>query len=97
MELVTERLIVRDWTPEDAEAALTIYGSADVARWLTPVMDRVTDAAAMRSVLQAWQEAQPNLPDPRGRWAIVRRSDGQVVGGLGIRLLPPYEDDLEIS
>src|SRR5260370_13019650 len=52
----------------------------------------------MRGLLQAWQEAQPNLPKPRGRWAVERRDGGGVVGGLSIRLLPPpYEDDLEVS
>jgi RimJ/RimL family protein N-acetyltransferase len=60
-------------------------------------MDQVHDVAAMRSVLQAWHESQPNLPPPRGRWAVQRRDDGAVVGGLGIRLLPPFEDDLELS
>ncbi|MFF1870291.1 GNAT family N-acetyltransferase [Kitasatospora herbaricolor] len=40
---------------------------------------------------------QPDLLAPRGRWAVQRRDDGAVVGGLGIRLLPPYEDDLEMS
>ncbi|OXM39094.1 GNAT family N-acetyltransferase, partial [Amycolatopsis alba DSM 44262] len=73
MDLTTERLIVRDWSEDDAEAALAIYGTADVTRWLTPAMDRVTDAAAMRSVLQAWQQAQPNLVPPRGRWAVQRK------------------------
>ncbi|WP_194892744.1 GNAT family N-acetyltransferase [Catenulispora pinisilvae] len=97
MPLTTERLIIRDWTADDAEAALAVYGSGDVAHWLTPAMDRVGDAAAMRSVLQAWTEAQPNLAAPRGRWAVQRRKDGAVIGGLGIRLLPPYEEDLEIS
>ncbi|MFJ3792802.1 GNAT family N-acetyltransferase [Kitasatospora sp. NPDC090091] len=97
VSLTTDRLIVRNWSVDDAEQALAIYGSPDVARWLTPVMDRVGDVAAMRSVLQAWQEAQPNLPTPRGRWAVERKEDGAVVGGLGIRLLPPFEDDLEMS
>lgn len=97
MPLTTDRLIVRDWSADDADAALAIYGSAEVTQWLTPAMHRVEDMAAMRSVLQAWQEAQPNLPRPRGRWAIQRRDDGAVVGGLAIRLLPPYEDDLELS
>ncbi|MFI9331370.1 GNAT family N-acetyltransferase [Kitasatospora sp. NPDC052868] len=97
ISLTTERLIIRDWSIDDAEQALEIYGSPEVARWLTPAMDRVGDVAAMRSVLQAWQEAQPNLPVPRGRWAVQRKEDDAVVGGLGIRLLPPYEDDLEMS
>ena len=48
--LTTDRLIVREWEVDDADAALAIYGAAEVTRWLTPVMDRVTDAAAMRSV-----------------------------------------------
>jgi RimJ/RimL family protein N-acetyltransferase len=95
--LTTDRLVIRDWSVDDADEALAIYGSPDVTRWLTPAMDRVGDGAAMRSVLQAWQEAQPNLPPPRGRWAIQRRDDGSIIGGLGIRLLPPYDDDLELS
>lgn len=93
----TERLTIRDWTVDDADDALGIYGAPDVTRWLTPAMDRVTDRAAMRSVLQAWTEAQPNLPAPRGRWAIQRQDQPAPVGGLAIRLLPPYEEDLEIS
>ncbi|GAA3849680.1 MULTISPECIES: GNAT family N-acetyltransferase [Amycolatopsis] len=95
--LITDRLVIRDWTADDADAAFAIYGSEEVTHWLTPVMDRVGDVAAMRAVLHAWHEAQPNLPPPRGRWAMERREDGQVIGGLAIRLLPPYEEDLELS
>lgn len=97
MPLTTERLVIRDWSADDVAAALAIYGSGEVTHWLTPAMDRIEDIAAMRSVLQAWQEAQPNLLRPRGRWAVERRDGGGVVGGVGIRLLPPYEDDLEVS
>ena len=95
--LTTDRLIIRDWSDDDAGTALAIYGSPDVAHWLTPAMDRVGDVAAMRSVLQAWQEARPNLPTPRGRWAVQRQDDNAVIGGLAIRLLPPYDEDLEVS
>jgi RimJ/RimL family protein N-acetyltransferase len=95
--LETDRLLIRDWTDDDAKVALEIYGTEDVARWLTPALERVGDLDAMRAVLQAWIEAQPNLVVPSGRWAIARREDGEVVGGLVIRLLPPYEEDLEIG
>jgi RimJ/RimL family protein N-acetyltransferase len=95
--LVADRLVVRDWSPEDAEAAFEIYGSREVTHWLTPAMERIGDVTSMRLVLEAWQEAQPNLLPPRGRWAVQRREDGLVVGGLGIRLLPPYDEDLELS
>jgi RimJ/RimL family protein N-acetyltransferase len=95
--LETDRLLIRDWTEGDAQAALEIYGAEDVARWLTPALRQVGDLDAMRAVLQAWVEAQPNLVPPSGRWAIARRDDGEVVGGLVIRLLPPYDEDLEIG
>lgn len=95
--LITERLLVRAWEANDDDAALAIYGAAEVTRWLTPVMDKVPDAAAMRSVLQAWTEAHLNMPAPRGRWAVQLREGGEVIGGLAIRLLPPYEEDLELS
>lgn len=97
LTLQTDRLLIRDWEEDDAEAALEIYGSADVAQWLSPAIDKVTDAATMRVILQAWIEAQPNFVVPAGRWAVVRQDDGEVVGGLLIRLLPPYEEDLEIG
>lgn len=95
--MMTDRLLVRSWEMEDADDALAIYGVADVTGWLTPSTDRIGDVAAMRSVLAAWVEAQVNLLPPRGRWAVQRRGDGAVVGGLAIRLLPPYQQDLEIS
>jgi RimJ/RimL family protein N-acetyltransferase len=93
----TDRLIVRPWTDGDVDAALSIYGSEQVARWLTPAMDRVGDLAAARTLLQDWQQEQPTLVRPEGRWAIQRIADGAVVGGLGIRPLPPQADDLELN
>jgi RimJ/RimL family protein N-acetyltransferase len=99
MPLVTERLVVRDWTTtdSDAHAALTLYGRPEVTGWLTPAIASVADLAAMRAVVHAWTEAQPNLTPPTGRWAIQRRSDDSVVGGLVLRLLPPYDHDLELT
>ncbi|GAB3213417.1 GNAT family N-acetyltransferase [Marinactinospora thermotolerans] len=95
--LRTERLLIQDWRVEDAEAAFAVYGSEEVSRWLTPLMRPVGDVGAMRSVLEAWVEAQPNLVPPAGRWAILRRDDATVIGGLSIRLLPPFEEDFELS
>lgn len=95
--LQTDRLLIRDWTEADADAALAIYGSADVAQWLSPALEQVRDTTTMRAILQAWAEAQPNLILPSGRWAVVRREDDLVIGGLMIRLLPPYDEDLEIG
>ena len=95
--MVTDRLRVRPWATTDADDALATYGVADVTGWLTPATDKVGDVTAMRSVLETWAQAQDPYSEIGGRWAIERRADGVVVGGLAIRLLPPYEEDLEIS
>jgi hypothetical protein len=93
----TERLVVRPWSEDDAEAALAVYGTADVSRWLTPAMDRVEDLTAMLALLRAWREEQPTLAAPEGRWAVQRVADGVVIGSVGIRALPPQGDDLELT
>ncbi|MEU7631079.1 GNAT family N-acetyltransferase [Nocardia sp. NPDC049220] len=94
--LTSDRLTIRGWTADDAESALGIYGSPEVARWLTPVMEQVDTIDAMRRTLEAWQQAQPDLIPPQGRWAVERNDDRAVIGGVSIRLLPPA-DDLELS
>ncbi|MBB5159757.1 GNAT family N-acetyltransferase [Saccharopolyspora phatthalungensis] len=97
--LITDRLIVRDWTTSDADvqAALALYGRPEVTEWLTPVIANVADLTAMRAVVQSWTESQPNLVPPTGRWAMQRRCDDAVVGGLVLRTLPPYDHDLELT
>jgi RimJ/RimL family protein N-acetyltransferase len=90
--LTTERLVLRPWTVEDAGAALGAYGEAEVARWLTPAMDRVPDPAAMRLVLQQWVAEAERMTAPAGRWAIERRGDAAVVGGATLLPLQPDEE-----
>jgi RimJ/RimL family protein N-acetyltransferase len=94
--LVTERLVLRPWTPDDAEAALASYGNADVARWLAPEMDTVPDAAAMRLVLQQWVAEDARLLTPAGRWAIEAQEDHRLIGGATLLPLAP-DDEYEIG
>jgi RimJ/RimL family protein N-acetyltransferase len=95
--LVTDRLILRPWRSEDADDALEVYGDAEVARWLSPAMDRAPDAPAMRLLLQQWIAEDSRLVPPAGRWAIVRQEDKQVIGGAIMLPLPPGDEDLEIG
>jgi len=90
--LLTERLVLRSWEVDDAAAALGAYGDAEVARWLTPAMDRVPDLATMRLVLQQWVAEDTRMTAPAGRWAIERRRDGEVIGGATLLPLPPDEE-----
>jgi RimJ/RimL family protein N-acetyltransferase len=94
--LVTERLVLRPWNTEDAGAALKAYGDAEVARWLTPVMDRIRDEAAMRVVLERWVAEDARMLTPAGRWAVELRAGGQLVGGASLLPLPP-DDEFEIG
>ena len=94
--LVTERLVLRPWSPDDAMAALGTYGAAEVARWLTPVMDRVRDEAAMRLVLQQWAAEDARMLTPAGHWAVELHADGRLVGGATLLPLPP-DDEFEIG
>jgi RimJ/RimL family protein N-acetyltransferase len=94
--LVTERLVLRPWSVEDAEAALGAYGDAEVARWLAPAMDVVNDLAAMRVVLQQWVAEDARMMTPAGRWAIELRQDRRVIGGATLLPLPP-EEEFEIG
>jgi RimJ/RimL family protein N-acetyltransferase len=95
--LESERLVLRPWTIDDADAALEIYGSEEVSRWLSPTMNRVHDVDSMRVLLQQWiAEDERGMP-PIGRWAIELRDDKRVVGAVALLYLPPGGEDLEIS
>ena len=95
-QLVTKRLSLRPWQVSDAPAALSIYGANEVARWLTPAMDRVPDLAAMRLVLQQWAAEDARMTTPAGRWAIEEVQEGRLIGGATLLPLPP-DDEFEIG
>jgi RimJ/RimL family protein N-acetyltransferase len=90
--LITDRLVLRPWNIDDAEPGLGVYGDAEVARWLAPVMDSVHDAAAMRLVLQQWVAEDARMITPAGRWAVELRQDGRLIGGATLLPLPPDEE-----
>jgi RimJ/RimL family protein N-acetyltransferase len=93
--IVTPRLRLRPWDVADAEPALAVYGERDVARWLSPAMERVTDAEAMRGLLQSW--IGQDLESPQGRWAVELAATGDLVGGVAVLPLPPDGEDLEVA
>jgi RimJ/RimL family protein N-acetyltransferase len=91
-KLIAERLVLRGWESSDAPAALGAYGDEQVARWLSPAMERVRDMEAMRRLLERWVAEDAQMLTPAGRWAIQRRDDGQVVGGASLLPLLPDEE-----
>jgi RimJ/RimL family protein N-acetyltransferase len=89
------RLELRPWSPQDADAALAIYGSEQVTRWLSPAMSRVPDTTSMEQVIADWSAEE--LPAPAGRWALELRDTGALVGSAVLLPLPPGRDDLQIG
>jgi RimJ/RimL family protein N-acetyltransferase len=89
------RLRLRAWSTADAPAALEIYGSEQVTRWLAPAMSRVEDAAAMEEVIAGW--LSETLPPPAGRWALELVEGGQLVGSVVLLPLPPGKQDLQVG
>lgn len=96
-QIRTERLRLRPWEMSDAEAALTIYGDVEVARWLAPAMRGIGDVGDMRKYLSSWISECARCELPQGRWAMVESATDTVVGGIALLPLPPACEDLEIG
>jgi [ribosomal protein S5]-alanine N-acetyltransferase len=94
--LRTDRLLVRDWSAADSEAALTIYGDDNVIRWL-PELDRIPDAVTIHAMLQRWATEQSEMAPGTGRWALVLLDGGTLVGGISLLPMPVPEADVEIG
>lgn len=92
----TERCIVRNWRPEDAERAFDIYRRWEVSRWLGAdprVMESLDQA---HQLVQAWRLL--NLTEPgTGRWAVERKADGQVAGSVILVPLPDGAGEFEVG
>lgn len=86
INLETERLLLRNLTPEDYQAAFLWCGDPDVARYMVyPVYTRAED-------VKAWLETlDPEDPDEYDA-GIVLKSTGELIGSGGLYYRP--EDDL---
>jgi RimJ/RimL family protein N-acetyltransferase len=92
--LVTDRLIARAWTLDEADlaAAYDIYSRPEVARWIGSPME----AAEIRVRIDRW--SQPTNDPTYGVWAVEERSEpGRPVGSVLLRPLPPDEEDVEVG
>lgn len=89
----TDRLIMREWTIDDAEAAFAIYGDPEVTRYLGATGEPDPSLAYRRERMPAMvarYAAQPGC----GIWAMTRRDDGVIIGGAGLVTL---EDGPEVE
>lgn len=78
--LETERLLLRQVTPDDAEAIFRVFSDAEVTRYydLAPIVSQ--DEA--RAIIERWRQrfaARQTI-----RWGITRRGEDRVLGTCGL-------------
>ncbi|MGF1460303.1 MAG: GNAT family N-acetyltransferase [Leptolyngbyaceae cyanobacterium] len=87
MQLETQRLLIRDWSPEsDATAAIAIYGDPAVTQWIgDQSIDTTIDAVTAR--LQRYRD-RASAFSGLGCWAVVIKHTQSVIGSLLLMPLP---------
>lgn len=84
----TERLVAREWTDDDVDAAYDIYRDPEVVRFLGSVPMPVADRDEMRARIDRWQTGNEALrPNGFGFWALATK-DGTLVGAIVLKPLP---------
>jgi RimJ/RimL family protein N-acetyltransferase len=87
----SQRLALRRWSPDDAEAFLAIFGDARVMRYTT--IAPLADMAAAR--LRLDQLVRFETEHGFGQWAVIERGSGGLVGSCGFRA--GERDELEVG
>jgi RimJ/RimL family protein N-acetyltransferase len=91
LPIETERLLLRDFEPGDRDAAHAYGSGPEVVRFLHfgPNDEAATDTF-IRHVLALQQ------PGPRDDWtlAVVRKSDGPLIGACSLRVRDEYSGDI---
>lgn len=88
----TERLLLRPFVLEDAEAMYQIMSDPEVGRYLPDTPPATVEAS--REILRAYPIAD-YAEHGFGRWACVLRETGEVIGFCGLkRLMPSGEVDV---
>jgi len=95
--LYTERLQLREWRLEDADAALQIYGDPEVMHFLgdgKPVADLASQQQWLTERIAHYRNPEHKGYGP---WAMVQRDTKQVIGTMLLKQLPPSSDQIEIG
>lgn len=80
-EIETDRLLLRQFTPDDLDALALLFADPDVVRYLgsgLPVAREETETALL-SIIAHWQR------HGFGRWAVVHKATRELIGYGGLR------------
>lgn len=81
--LETERLILREIVPEDVEAFFAMDSNPEVVKYvgIQPLTDISQSAEMIKSIRNQYTE------NGIGRWAVIRKEDGKLIGWSGLKLI----------
>jgi RimJ/RimL family protein N-acetyltransferase len=96
-ELTTDRLVVRPYTLDDADAAFDVYRHWEVTRWLGSVPTPVESVEQMRDGIGRWIDRDDPDRPYLGIRAVTLRATGTLVGTALLVPLPRSGADLEIG
>ena len=83
----TQRLVIREQTPEDLDALYEIYSDADAARYMENLYeDRNEEAAYLRQYIDNQYRFYEY-----GIWAVTLKDDGKLIGRAGISTREGYD------
>jgi RimJ/RimL family protein N-acetyltransferase len=89
----TERLRVRPWTEDDAEAALAIYSHPEVSRYLGRNAKPIASLDEQLARIRFWRERDKDLRKDLGFWAMEDRD----IGPVGSVVLRPLPNDTKVE
>jgi RimJ/RimL family protein N-acetyltransferase/predicted GNAT family acetyltransferase len=89
LQIVTSRVLLRQWELEDVDVAYDLFSHPSVSRWMRPVVPPVHARADVAKLLDAWVLESYRAPIPQGRWAIERQDSGEVIGSIFITTPSP--------
>ena len=83
VELETERLLLRRFTPEDLDALARIAADPEVMRYIGSgrPMSRAETETALLSIIEGCERRG------YGRWALIHKPGGELIGYCGLTLL----------
>ena len=86
----TDRLVIRNWTEDDAPFVFDMYARWEVARWLGARPRALAGQDEAVAAIRRWRSRSSE--PPFGIWAITEPSSGDPKGTVLLVPLPPASD-----
>jgi RimJ/RimL family protein N-acetyltransferase len=92
MEIRTERLVLRDFVPDDSDAYFAVQNDPRWLRYYEWTERSRADASELFERFIGWQRE-----DPRIKFQLAVTLDGRVIGSCGARMDEPGADEAELG